>query len=162
MGIYLKEVYRLQDNQIYKVIGISSIGGVFGGIFWGVLTKYTDIKNLFSVGFVMWFLFLVILPFINKEFLVFIGLFAGFSLAHLWTTSRVLIIEIFPENEVSTRLSFLSLTERISSSFGLILWSFLLTLTESYKVTVLVMSVFVVLGGVIFTFRHKLALILSK
>ena len=161
MGIYLKEVYRLTDTEIYKVIGFSSLGGIVGGIVWGYLTKFIDIRHLFSVGFLFWFLFLVFLPFAPKDFLLVIGLFAGFSLSHLWTTSRVLIIEVFPENEVSTRLSFLSLTERISSSFGLIIWSFLLALTKSYQMTVLVMSMFVVIGACIYIFRHKLIVVLN-
>ena len=161
MGIYLKEVYKLEETEIYKVIGFSSLGGIVGGIVWGYLTKFIDIRHLFSVGFLFWFLFLVFLPFAPKDFLIAIGLFAGFSLSHLWTTSRVLIIEVFPENEVSTRLSFLSLTERISSSFGLIVWSFLLTLTKSYQITVLVMSVFVLIGACIFIFRHKLMLVMK-
>ncbi|RUM61553.1 MAG: hypothetical protein DSY59_01440 [Persephonella sp.] len=133
-----------------------------GGIIWGYLTKFFDIKNLFVVGFIFWFSFLIILPFTPKDFLLVVGLFAGFSLSHLWTTSRVLIIEVFPKNEVSTRLSFLSITERISSSLGLMVWSFLLTLTKSYQLTVLLMSVFVVIGWLIFVFRNKLSLLLIK
>ncbi len=162
MGVYLKEVYKLEDTEIYKVIGFSSVGGIVGGIIWGYLTKFFDIKNLFVIGFILWFSFLIILPFTPKDFLIVVGLFAGFSLSHLWTTSRVLIIEVFPENEVSTRLSFLSITERISSSLGLIIWSFFLTLTNSYKLSVLFMSGFVLIGACIFTFRDKLNLILSK
>ena len=162
MGVYLKEVYKLEDTEIYKVIGFSSVGGIVGGIIWGYLTKFFDIKNLFVVGFIFWFSFLIILPFTPKDFLLVVGLFAGFSLSHLWTTSRVLIIEVFPKNEVSTRLSFLSITERISSSLGLMVWSFLLTLTKSYQLTVLLMSVFVVIGWLIFVFRNKLSLLLIK
>ncbi len=162
MGVYLKEVYKLEDTEIYKVIGFSSVGGIVGGIVWGYLTKYFDIKNLFVISFIFWFSFLIILPFTPKDFLILVGLFAGFSLSHLWTTSRVLIIEVFPKNEVSTRLSFLSITERISSSLGLMVWSFLLTLTKSYKITVLSMSIFVIIGACIFLFRHKLVLMISK
>ncbi len=162
MGVYLKEVYKLENKEIYKVIGFSSVGGIAGGIIWGYLTKFFDIKNLFVIGFILWFSFLIILPFTPKDFLIVVGLFAGFSLSHLWTTSRVLIIEVFPENEVSTRLSFLSITERISSSLGLIIWSFFLYLTHSYKLSVLFMSGFVLIGACIFTFRDKLNLILSK
>jgi len=41
-------------------------------------------------------------------------------------------------------------------------WSFLLTLTKSYQLTVLLMSVFVVIGWLIFVFRNKLSLLLIK
>ncbi len=162
MAIYLKNVYHLQDKEIYKIIGISSIGGVLGGFIWGFFSRLIEIKKLFFLGFVLWFIFLSTLPFTPKDFLTFIGFFAGFSLAHLWTTSRVLIIEVFPKNEVSTRLSFLSLTERISSSFGLIIWSALLTLTKDYQITVLLMNGFIIIGGLIYIFREKIILLIEN
>ncbi|RUM59063.1 MAG: hypothetical protein DSY66_02140 [Persephonella sp.] len=162
MAVYLKNVYHLQDKEIYKIIGISSIGGVLGGFVWGFFSRLIEIKKLFFLGFVMWFIFLSTLPFTPKNLLTFIGFFAGFSLAHLWTTSRVLIIEVFPKNEVSTRLSFLSLTERISSSFGLIIWSALLTLTKDYQTTVLLMNGFIIIGGLIYVFRERIILLIEN
>jgi len=151
MGIYLKEVYHLGDLEIYRVIGISALGGVIGGVFWGYMSNFFGVRKLFVLGFFLWLFFLLFIPFAPKKIILFVGLFAGFSLAHLWSLSRVLILELFPAGEVSVRLSFLSLTERIASSTGLIVWSFFLFLTgDNYRVSVFLMSIFPISGFILF------------
>lgn len=151
MGIYLKKVYGLEDPDIYKVIGLSALGGVMGGIFFGKLSDKVQIQRLFPIGFFLWSFFLMILYFVPKGAILPLGFFAGFSLAHLWTTSRLFIIERFPHTEVSVRLSFLSLTERIASTTGLFAWSFFLYITgDNYKLSTLFMLIFPVFGWFIF------------
>ncbi len=151
MGIYLKNVYSLNDYEIYKVIGFSALGGVFGGIFWGFFSDKRDIRKTFLYGFFMWIFLLMILPFTSKEFIIFAGFFAGFSLAHLWTTSRLLILLLFPPGEISTRMAFLSLTERIATTTGLFVWSFFLYITkDNYPMSVFLMSLFPITGLVLF------------
>ncbi len=153
MGIYLKKVYGFENEEIYRVIGLSAIGGVLGGIFWGKMADITgDIKKLFRVGFFLWIAFLLILPVTPKSLILVAGFIAGVSLAHLWTCSRLLILQNFPEGEASVRLSFLSLSERIASTTGLLTWSLLLYITDdSYRLAVLLMSLFPITGLLIFS-----------
>jgi Permeases of the major facilitator superfamily len=51
MGIYLKHAYGLEDREIYKVIGLSALGGVFGGLLFGKLTDRLKARRLFPLGF---------------------------------------------------------------------------------------------------------------
>ncbi len=152
MGIYLREVYGLENAEIYKIIGLSALGGVTGGILWGKLAdKVKDIKRLFGVGFLLWIIFLLLLPLTPPFLLVGIGFWAGISLAHLWTCSRLLILKEFPEGQASVRLSFLSLSERIASTTGLLIWSLFLFITgDNYRLSVLLMTVFPLSGFIIF------------
>ena len=91
-----------------------------------------------------------------KEFLLHLGFFAGLSLAHLWTTSRVFIIERFSGAHVAVRFSFYSLSERIASSLGLVLWSFFLFITgEDYRLSALLMIVLPILGYILYTLSEK-------
>ncbi len=152
MGIYLKEVYGMENEEIYRVIGLSAVGGILGGILWGkLIDAHKDIRSIFSLGFYLWILFLLILPLVPKNLILVAGLIAGLSLAHLWTCSRILILKKFPEGEASVRLSFLSLSERIASTTGLLTWSILLYITgDNYRFSVILMSVFPILGLIIF------------
>ncbi|MFN3472228.1 MAG: hypothetical protein ACK4ZR_06480, partial [Aquificaceae bacterium] len=94
------------------------------------------------------------LYFAPKALVLLVGLLAGFSLAHLWTTSRVFLIEKFAKGDVAVRFSFYSLSERIASSFGLFAWSFFLYATgNNYKLSALLMLVFPLLGF----FLHSLS-----
>lgn len=147
MGIYLKHAYGLEDREIYRVIGLSALGGVFGGLLFGKLTDRLKARRLFPLGFILWSLFLIVLYLTPKELLLFVGFLGGLSLSHLWTTSRVLLLELFPLETVSLRMSFLSLSERIASTTGLWVWSLFMLLTgNDYKLSALLMVVFPVVG----------------
>ena len=156
MGVYLREVYGFVREEIYRVIGLSALGGIFGGFLWGYLTDRVGVRRVFPLGFLIWFLFLVSLPHAPAGMVVFVGLLAGMSLAHIWTTSRILILSEFPEGEASVRLSFLSLTERIASTTGLLMWAFFLLITDNnFRVSAGLMSVFPLVGLVLFLLYVK-------
>jgi len=157
MGVYLERVYDLEKTQIYKVIGLSALGGVVGGFLFGRLTDKLKAKRLFPLGFFLWSMFLVGLYFTPKAFILPLGLFAGFCLSHLWTTSRVFILEEFAKGDPSVRMAFFSLSERIASSLGLVSWSALLYLTENnLKLSALFMLVFPALGFVFYLLSKRL------
>ncbi|MDQ7038346.1 MAG: MFS transporter [Aquificota bacterium] len=156
MGVYLREVYSLNREDIYRVIGLSALGGVLGGVLWGYLSDRLGVGKVFPAGFFLWFTFLAVLPGVPESLLLPAGLLAGVSLSHIWTTSRVLILSEFPEGEASVRLSFLSLTERVASTTGLILWSLLLALTgDNYRASAFLMSFLPLLGFFLFLFYLK-------
>jgi UMF1 family MFS transporter len=156
MGIYLKHAYGLEEREIYKVIGLSALGGVFGGLLFGKLTDRLKARRLFPLGFILWSLFLIVLYLAPKELLLFVGFLGGLSLSHLWTTSRVLLLELFPLETVSLRMSFLSLSERIASTTGLWVWSLFMLLTgNDYKLSALLMVVFPVVGIFFYLFSRR-------
>lgn len=157
MGIYLRKVYGFEDNLIYKVIGFSAIGGILGGVFWGLVSDRLGSKRVFPVGFFLWTAVFSLIPLVSKEQVFYFGFFAGFSLAHLWTVSRAYLIDSFPSGEVSTRMSFLSLSERIASTTGLIIWGALLYVTgDNYVLSASLMVVFPVLGFITYRLSLKI------
>lgn len=156
MGVYLREVYGLKEGEIYRTIGLSAIGGVLGGLLWGRLTDRISANRLFPFGFFLWSAFLILLFFTPRSMILLLGLFAGLSLSHLWTTSRVLLIEKFTKGDIAIRFSFYSLSERIASSLGLLSWSLLLYLTGgNYRLSALLMLVFPILGFVIYKLSNR-------
>ncbi|MFN3976040.1 MAG: MFS transporter [Aquificaceae bacterium] len=154
MGVYLRDVYGFGREEVYRVIGFSAFGGIFGGVLWGRLADKLSAERLFPLGFFLWSILLISLYFAPKALVLLVGLLAGFSLAHLWTTSRVFLIEKFAKGDVAVRFSFYSLSERIASSLGLFAWSFFLYATgNNYKLSALLMLVFPLLGF----FLHSLS-----
>ncbi len=152
MSIYLREVYQLSSEEIYKIVGLSAIGGVLGGFFWGFLTDKLGVKRVFPAGFALWITFLCILPVIPAELLLLVGFSAGLALSHIWTTSRVFILHEFPASEAAVRMSFLSLTERIASTTGLLIWALFLFLTaDNMKLSAFLMIVFPLIGIIAYT-----------
>lgn len=151
MGVYLREVYDLENIEIYKIIGLSAIGGVLGGILWGFLTDKLGVNRIFPLGFFLWSIFILLLYITPKNLLIPLGFFAGLSLSHLWTTGRVFLIKNFPQNTVSVRMSFLSLSERVASSVGLGLWSLLLFITNNnFKLSALLLIALPLSGAIIY------------
>lgn len=157
MGIYLKKVYNLEDVFIYKVIGFSAIGGIVGGVMWGVLVDRFSAKRIFPLAFILWSMVFISIPFISSQLIVYFGFFVGLSLAHLWTVSRVYIIQEFPSSEISTRMSFLSLSERIASTTGLFVWGLLLLITkDNYVLSAFLMTIFPLLGFFVYKVSQKI------
>jgi len=156
MGVYLREVYSLQKEEIYRVIGVSALAGVLGGPLWGSLTDLLGIRKVFPLGFLLWAFFLLSLPFVPKESVLLAGFLAGLSLSHLWTTSRVLVLEEFPKGQSSVRLSFLSLSERVASTTGLSLWALFLFLTgDDFRLSASLMVLFPILGFIFYRLALK-------
>lgn len=154
MGVYLREVYSLENTEIYEIIGLSAIGGVLGGILWGFLTDKLGVNRIFPLGFFIWSIFVLLLYITPKNLIIPLGFLAGISLSHLWTTGRVFLIKNFPQNTVSVRMSFLSLSERIASSIGLGLWSLFLLITDNnFKLSALLLITLPVAGAIIYFLR---------
>ncbi|MDW8096429.1 MAG: MFS transporter [Aquificaceae bacterium] len=156
MGVYLREVYGLEKESIYRIIGLSAFGGVFGGLFFGFLTDRFSAERLFPIGFFLWGGFIVFLYLSTQELLLAVGLLAGLCLSHLWTTSRVLLIEKFTDGDVSVKFSFYSLSERVASTLGLLFWSLFLLITENdYRLSALLMLSFPVLGFILYSISNR-------
>ncbi|MDQ7081798.1 MAG: MFS transporter [Aquificota bacterium] len=137
-------------------MGTSALGGVLGGLLWGRLGDRLGVERVFPAGFLLWTLFLVTLPIAPWELIILWGLLAGVLLSHLWTLSRVLILNRFPHEEASLRLSFLSLTERVASTTGLMLWSLLLFLTgDNFRLSAGIMSLLPLLGMAIYILSKR-------
>ncbi len=151
MGVYLREVYGMAREEIFRVIGLSAIGGVMGGILWGFLVDRFGAGRVFPVGFFLWGSILALLPFVPSEMILAVGLAFGTALAHLWTTGRVYILSRFETATASVRLSFLSLTERIASTTGLLVWSLLLFVTgDNYRLSAGLMAIFPLTGALLY------------
>ena len=158
MGVYLREVYNLGKEEIYRIIGLSALGGVAGGVLWGWMSDRFSAGRIFPLGFALWASFLVALPVVPRDLLLPLGFVAGLSLSHLWTVGRLLILEKFPLSQASTRFAFLSLTERIASTTGLTLWSFLLFVTsDNMKLSALLMAFLPLCGAVLYRWANSRA-----
>ncbi|MCX8164539.1 MAG: MFS transporter [Aquificaceae bacterium] len=156
MGIYLREVYGLEKGQIYTTIGISALGGVMGGLIFGFLTDRLSASRLFPLGFFLWCSFVIALYFAPKNWLLPLGLFAGICLSHLWTTSRVLLLEKFTAGDISVKFSFYSLSERVASTVGLVSWSLFLLFTDNhYKLSALMMLIFPLIGFLLYLLSYR-------
>ncbi len=156
MGVYLREVYGLAQEDTYRTIGFSAVGGLLGGLVFGRLTDKLSAKRLFPLGFFLWSAFLILLYFIPLKLLLILGLFAGLCLSHLWTTSRILLIERFSKGDVAVRFSFYSLSERIASSLGLMFWSFFLLITgDNYRLSALLMLIFPLAGAILYALSNR-------
>ena len=57
---------------------------------------------------------------------------------------------------MAVRFSFYSLSERIASSLGLVMWSFFLFITgEDYRLSALLMIVLPIFGYILYTLSEK-------
>jgi len=152
MGVYLREVYGFSEREIYRVIGLSAFGGVAGGVLWGLLMERVSPRFLLLLAFPGWVSFLILVFLSGRDEVVYIGFLGGLLLSLVWSTGRVVLVESFPKESVSLRMSFLSLSERVASSGGLLLWSLFLLITgDDYKLSGLLLSVLPAFGALLYT-----------
>ena len=157
MAVYLRHVYGFSGEEAMRVIGLCAFFGVAGGFFWGWLGKSLGTRRLLAFGFFYWTALLLALPMVPQGAVLFLGAGMALGLALVGATVRVELLENFPKEESSTRMSFLSLTERLASSGGLVFWSFLLWATgENYRLSGGALAVFPLLGIFLFQKWQKL------
>ncbi|NPB06479.1 MAG: MFS transporter [Aquificae bacterium] len=157
MGVYLKHLYGLKEAELLKLLGLSGLGGVAGGLFWGLAADRLGAKRVFGAGFVLWSLFLLWLYLEEGDGLLPLGLFTGFSLAHLWSVSRVVLLEALPAGVLALGSGALSLSERLSGALGLLFWGTVYALTRDYRQSALSMLVFPAAGALFYALFLKLS-----
>jgi|SRR3989344_2255990 len=150
--IFLEQVWHVSDTvKTYIMLGIlitSAIGGLISGF---IADKFGHKRTLVFI-LIGWVFILPIVGFISNFtlFVVFtsvMGLWFGSN----WTVSRSLMSHLSSKNKHNLAFAYFGLAERASSLLGPVVWGLLVSNLVSYgslryRVAMLAMSVFIILG----------------
>ncbi len=150
--IFLETVWGVSDTiKTYIMLGVlvtCAIGGTLSGI---IADKFGYKKTLLYIigGWI------VLLPFIGliNNFVLFIisTVLMGLWYGSTWTVSRSVMSNLSPKGKHNLAFAYFGLAERASSFIGPIVWGLIVTNlvnlgTVRYRIAILAVTVFIVLG----------------
>ena len=124
MGLYCSVVLSLADTQITSFLIISTASAVVGAFIVGKIAEHWSLKKLMMIDVVGWIVALVAFVFIDSMAVIWIlGSVVGILLGGLWTTSRPLLAELVPREELGRFFGLFSLSGRAAAVIGPLIWT---------------------------------------
>jgi len=158
MSLYLNRVFGFDQTGVVNTVAVAGVFAVLSapvsGYFISRIGGRVFLKYLFPLWTVaFWLLFLS-----DGRTVYGVAVLFGILLASLWTAVRVALIEFSPQNQITTRFAFMSVSERMASVLSPVVWSFAVMFigenSTGYKTAVLLLSLFPLAG--FFVYRRFL------
>jgi UMF1 family MFS transporter len=124
IGLYCSIVLGLSEVQITTFLVISTISAVIGSFIIGKIAQHWSLKKL--LGLIVWSWVVTLLLFLLTDSMAVIwilGSVVGILLGGLWTTSRPLLAELVPRDELGRFFGLFSLSGRAAAVVGPLLWT---------------------------------------
>ncbi len=138
MAVYTRKVLGFTQGELIRFFVFSQLFAVAGSLVFGGITSRVGAKRTLSLIWCGWMgaLGLVWLnP--SSQWLWVAGPMIGFCLGSTWATSRVLIVELSPKDQLGEMLGLAGLFVRASSILGPLLWGWLVWDPARYPQAVL-------------------------
>lgn len=124
IGLYSSVVLGLQDTQITTFLIISTASAVVSAFVIGKIAARWSLKSLMIIDVIGWIVALVAFVVIDSMTVVWIlGSVVGILLGGLWTTSRPLLAELVPREELGRFFGLFSLSGRAAAVIGPLVWT---------------------------------------
>ena len=137
-----------QDMIIYFIL--AQFTSIAGAAVFGKLTDVTNTKTSLSLSILIW-IAVVIWAFFCRSATeyYFVGLLAGLAIGSSQANSRTMLSQLTPLNKQAEFFGFYTLTGRISSIFGPILYGWIAHKTGDIRYSILSLLLFFVLGWIL-------------
>lgn len=124
IGIYCAVVIGLKETDITRFLIISTISAIAGSMLLGKVAEKWSLKNLLTIIIWGWFVALILFVFIDNIFIIWIlGSLIGILLGGLWTTTRPLLAELVPRDELGQFFGLFSISGRAAAVIGPLIWT---------------------------------------
>ncbi|MBI5265847.1 MAG: MFS transporter [candidate division Zixibacteria bacterium] len=124
IGLYCSVVLSLSEQQITTFLIISTTSAVGGSILIGKVAERWSLKNLMMLDVIGWVLALILFVFTDSMTVIWVlGSVVGILLGGLWTTSRPLLAELVPREELGRFFGLFSLSGRAAAVIGPLVWT---------------------------------------
>lgn len=140
-----------QNMIVYFILAQTS--SIIGSAIFGYLTDKLGVKNTLSVSLLIWIAVVVWAFFCNSAYeYYFVGLLAGLAIGSSQSNSRTLLALLTPMDKRAEFFGFYTLTGRLSSIFGPLIYGEIAKRTGSQKWSILSLIFFFVTGFLILQF----------
>jgi UMF1 family MFS transporter len=134
IGLYCSIVLGLAEQAITTFLIISTVSAVVGSFVIGKIAQYWSLKNLLSL--IIWGWAATLLLFLLTDSMVMIwilGSAIGILLGGLWTTSRPMLAELVPREDLGRFFGLFSLSGRAAAVVGPLVWTAMVYLFNSER-----------------------------
>lgn len=127
IGIYCSIVIGFSNESINLFLIVSTISAVFGSFLIGWVARRWSLKNLLASIVAGWIVTLLLFIIVENLTLIWIlGSVIGILLGGLWTTSRPMLAEMVPREELGKFFGLFSLSGRAAAIIGPMIWTTIL------------------------------------
>jgi UMF1 family MFS transporter len=147
MGIYTKRVLGFSETRMIQFFVLSQLFAVAGSLVFSRLIPSWGAKRTLTGIWSGWMAALALVagaP--SPAWLWVAGPLVGFCLGSTWATSRVLVIELSPKDQLAEMLGLAGLCARASSVVGPLLWGILVWDPARYRHAVLMLIALMGIG----------------
>ncbi len=124
IGIYCSIVIGLEEGQITTFLILSTVTAVIGSLIIGQLAKIWSLKKLLYIIIVGWIVSLLMFVFTDNMTMIWVlGSVVGILLGGLWTTTRPMLAELVPREELGRFFGLFSLSGRAAAVVGPLIWT---------------------------------------
>jgi UMF1 family MFS transporter len=124
MGLYSSIVIGLDDAQITVFFIISTAAAVVGSVLIGKLAEYWSLKRMVTLIVWGWVFCLTVFVLTDSVAVIWIlGSLVGILLGGLWTTTRPMLAELVPREELGKFFGLFALSGRAAAIVGPLVWT---------------------------------------
>lgn len=124
IGIYCSIVIGLSESQISLFLIVSTITAVIGSLVIGHLSQRFSLKKMINLIVYGWILSLILFIFSESMVIIYLlGSMVGILLGGLWTTTRPMLAELVPENDLGRFFGIFSISGRAAAVLGPLVWT---------------------------------------
>ncbi|MBK3332007.1 MFS transporter [Persephonella atlantica] len=154
MSVYLNKVFNMSQSEIVNIIAFAGIFAIISAPVAGYILDRISPAGFLKFLFIGWMVGFVMLYFSNDITIYLVAILFGILLSSLWTTMRLVVIEISPYEQLTTRFAFMALSERMASIVSPLTWGVIVFLlgdnSHSYKVAAITLSIFPLIGFLVY------------
>jgi len=149
-SIYGAERFGMTTQQMITYFILAQFTSILGAAFFGWLTDKWNVKNSLSISLIIW-IGVVIWAFFcsSASEYYFVGLVAGLAIGSSQANSRTMLSLLTPRDRQAEFFGFYTLTGRLSSIIGPILYGWIAHQTGDIRYSVLSLIFFFVIGWIL-------------
>jgi len=124
IGIYCSLVLGFKEMEISSFLIISTVSAVFGSFIMGKIAEKWSLRNLLNAIIWGWILCLILFVITDEKIIIWVlGSLVGILLGGLWTTTRPMLAELVPREELGKFFGLFSLSGRAAAVIGPLIWT---------------------------------------
>ena len=150
MSVYLNKVFSMSQNEIVNVVAFAGVFAIISAPVSGYILGKLRPARFMKFVFVGWISCFILLVLSTKTTVYMVAVLFGIFLAALWTALRVVLIDISPSHQLTTRFAFMALSERMASIISPLTWGVIVFIfgesVFSYKAAAVALGIFPLIG----------------
>ena len=151
---YASQELKLDTTTIITAVLVVQVVGIIGALLLGRLARTLGAKRVVLASLVLWVLVLVaayLLPASKATLFLVLAALIGFVLGGSQALSRSLFSQLIPRDREAEYFSLYAVSDGASSILGPLVFGLSLQFLGSYRIAILALVVFFIVGGILLT-----------